>query len=464
MPKVWSKWRNDAYRAANPDVTGNEQQHWLNAANAGQGRKLKPDNWAIPHSELPSELQILPQFYYDKLMREREVWKDIFVLTGSFLTDVELNLPLLYKRLTEDRTPLTTEEDLMLKNIVPKIQQQFERQKIWINHFNDIQLQDWGPGRQYFTTSSARFPEYKEYYMFASDRHKSRHAAWNTFRGDRASWAQRDYDWHNTWIPAVVKAFAERPGLEAKFNAEDKAAADRERARQEELRKKAQEAAKKAQEAAAKASYEQSLKFKTEEFNRALAAQRAESETQRKKLLDDFNAQIVNIRTDMARAHQEELTRRNEEYGRKSQEYETRLAQFSANFEKQAKELSGIRLELAKQKTDYENQIAARKLEESKRKQEAEVLQSNLKRRVAIYEADRGANLHFVRLNGGDGQIKGAKIFANSGGRYVKSRASYNPSGTMGFNSSPEDLDLPDLFLEALSPSNTTARNKRGRK
>ena len=198
------------------------------------------------------------------------------------------------------------------------------------------------------------------------------------------------------------------------------AAARAEAARQEELRKKAQEAA-------AKASYEDALRFKTEEFNRALAAQK-------------------------------------EEHGRRSQEYEARLAQFSANFERQTKELSGVRLELAKQKTDYENQIAARKLEESKRKQEAEVLQSNLKRRIAIYEAGRGANLHFVGINGGDGQSKGARVFANSGGRYVKSRVSYNPGGAMRFNNSSEDSSVPDLFLEVFSSPNATTRNKKGRK
>ncbi len=176
--------------------------------------------------------------------------------------------------------------------------------------------------------------------------------------------------------------------------------------------------------------------------------------------MNDFERQAGNIRTDLTRAHQTELAQREEEHVRRSKDYEARLAQFSENFERQAKELSGVRLEIAKQKADYESQISARKLEESKRKQEAEVLQSNLRRRIAIYEAGRGANLHFVGF-GKDGQSKGARVFANSGGRYVKSRISYGPNGWFRYlNTGTENSDVPDLFLDALSPSNKKKARK----
>lgn len=200
-----------------------------------------------------------------------------------------------------------------------------------------------------------------------------------------------------------------------------------ETAKQEELKRKAQEAA-------ARASYEDALNFKTEEFNRALNAQKIESEIKHRQLLEEFDRQTVNIRTDMTRAHQEELIRRDEEFGRR----------------------------LAKQREDYESQLSARRLEEAKRKQEAEVMQSNLKRRIAIYEAGRGANLHFVGLNGKDGQSKGARVFVNSGGRYIRSRISYNPNGGMQYlNNGSEDSNVPDLFLDMLANPNNSTKKKR---
>lgn len=465
---AWTQWMANAYAEANPALKrifgtniARLETHYRTYG-AKEKRKIKPDSWEYPYEEIPSAMRAISGREYYRMLDYRPGWNTL-ISPHPWTMNMKVDLEGLAKMLNNDKKPLLPSERVFIGKIM---NQYYENKKSFdiLVHELTYLSENWGhggAGYQVFRYNTAMnvFPNHVQQYETHGDHRKSVGPPWQDFKRSilNNGWFPQHAAWVKGFHPILDNAWKTRSQKEQQWKREldTRQAAERAAAaRQEELKRKAQADA-------AKASYENTLKFKTEEFNRALAAQKAEAETTRRQLLDDFERQAGNIRTDLTRAHQAELAKRDEEYGRRSKDYEARLAQFSDNFAKQATELSGVRLELAKQKADYENQLAARKLEESKRKQEAEVLQSNLKRRIAIYEAGQGANLHFVGINGKDGQSRGARVFANSGGRYVKSRISYGPNGGFRYlNTGSENSNVPDLFLDVLSPSNRKKERK----
>lgn len=201
---------------------------------------------------------------------------------------------------------------------------------------------------------------------------------------------------------------------------------------------------------AQKASYEKDAAFKKTEFEKALAAQKASEESTRKQMLANFEAQKNNIRTDAERLRQEALAQRAAELQKQKGSYESRLSASAAELQKQKimyeDKLTARTIELEKQRASYEAQLAARAAEEAKRKQDAEAFQSQLRRKLNIYERGR-VGFNFVGTNTPNTQIKGTKIGATKGGRYVAGRIRYDKNGMAVYDT---DEGTPDLFLQMI--------------
>lgn len=201
---------------------------------------------------------------------------------------------------------------------------------------------------------------------------------------------------------------------------------------------------------AQKASYEKDIAFKKTEFEKALAAQKASSESVRKQMLADFEAQKNNIRTDTERLHQEMLAQHTAELQKQRGTYESQLSASAAELQKQKimfeDQLTARTIELERQRASYEAQLAARAAEEAKRKQDAEAFQSQLRRKLNIYERGR-VGFNFVGTNTPNTQIKGTKIGATKGGRYVAGRIRYDKNGMAVYDTNE---GMPDLFLQMI--------------
>lgn len=109
-------------------------------------------------------------------------------------------------------------------------------------------------------------------------------------------------------------------------------------------------------------------------------------------------------------------------------------------------QLTARTIELERQRASYEAQLAARAEEEAKRKQDAEAFQSQLRRKLNIYEQGR-VGFNFVGTNTPNTQIKGTKIGATKGGRYVAGRIRYDKNGMAVYDT---DEGMPDLFLQMI--------------
>lgn len=201
---------------------------------------------------------------------------------------------------------------------------------------------------------------------------------------------------------------------------------------------------------AQKASYEKDIAFKKTEFEKALAAQKASSESVRKQMLADFEAQKNNIRTETERLHQEMLAQHTAELQKQRGRYESQLSASAAELQKQKimfeDQLTARTIELERQRASYEAQLAARAAEEAKRKQDAEAFQSQLRRKLNIYERGR-VGFNFVGTNTPNTQIKGTKIGATKGGRYVAGRIRYDKNGMAVYDTNE---GTPDLFLQMI--------------
>lgn len=201
---------------------------------------------------------------------------------------------------------------------------------------------------------------------------------------------------------------------------------------------------------AQKASYEKDAAFKKTEFEKALAAQKASSESVMKQMLANFEAQKNNIRTDTERSHQEMLAQHTAELQRQRGAYESQLSASAAELQKQKimfeDQLTARTIELERQRASYEAQLAARAAEEAKRKQDAEAFQSQLRRKLNIYERGR-VGFNFVGTNTPNTQIKGTKIGATKGGRYVAGRIRYDKNGMAVYDTNE---GTPDLFLQMI--------------
>ena len=126
------------------------------------------------------------------------------------------------------------------------------------------------------------------------------------------------------------------------------------------------------------------------------------------------------------------------------------LAQRAAELQKQKimyeDKLTARTIELERQRVSYESQLAARAAEEAKRKQDAEAFQSQLRRKLNIYERGR-VGFTFVGTNTPNTQIRGTKIGATRGGRYVAGRIRYDKNGMAVYDT---DEGTPDLFLQMI--------------
>lgn len=401
----------------------------------------------VPYEQLPRELRILSKENYERMLAERPQWNDmferdndgVFVSTGNLLN-----------RLRDDRTPMTVNEHIMANHLSHGMNEMHEKHGNFIGLKNTVTRDDWGPREQSFTLCSTHFPAIQDYFNHGGTHRRTRIGHWFGFTRRHGYLSQKNFEENSGNISDITRALSNREAQERQWTAE----------KEEKIREQ-QEQARRVQLEAQFASHRRNLEFRTAEFNRALASMKSESAETRDELTKEFDQQSANIRTDLTQQHQSQLADRDSEHARRSREYQEQLQSVTDSLQRQAVELSGVRAEIASQRLTQEDQLAARRLEESERRQEMEVLQRNLSRRMRIHPSHGAGNLHFVGMNQGDKQGRVFGILADGGRRYVKSRVSFNDHGKMTYSTEDEEK-IPDFNLRMTSlPRSPKRRGKK---
>ena len=423
MPKEWSQWVANAFAEANPDLkkrygTNKKalRQYFLQNAKK-ENRPHKPANWAVPNSLIPEDIRPLDDERYNDMVAKRPQWKNIILPRLWGIGDLTINLGRLYERLANDKTPMTPEEYIQADRIVGGLEKNLkENRHFWSDYTRNFN--GWAPSSQSYNTAPNVFPAHKEFYNAGGTHSRTVSGTWARFKKGREHYAESYHTYGETYIPKIVEAFKKRSTLEERWKSDSEQAV-RKRAEQAarvqlEAQKASFEKATRVQLEAQKASFENDIAFKTEEFKKTLAAQKASSESDRKQMLANFEAQKKNIRTEAERLRQ----------GQSDQHA----------------------AELQKQRGEYEARLSAKAEEEAKRKQDAEAFQSQLRRRLNIYERGR-VGFNFVGTNTPNTQIEGTKIGATKGGRYVAGRIRYDKNGMAVYDTNE---GTPDLFLQMI--------------
>ena len=452
MPKEWSQWVANAFAEANPDLkklygTNKKalQKYFLQNAKK-ESRPQKPANWAVPNSLIPEEIRPLDDERYNDMVAKRPQWKNIILPHLWGIGDLTINLGRLYERLAHDKTPMTPEEYIQADRIVGGLEKNLkENRHFWIDYTRNFN--GYAPSSQSYNTAPNVFPAHKEFYNAGGTHSRTVSGTWARFKKGRESYAETHHNYGEMYIPKIVEAFKKRSTLEEQWKRESEQAVRK--TAEQAVRKTAEQAAR-VQLEAQKASYEKDAAFKKAEFEKALAAQKASSESVMKQMLANFEAQKNNIRTDTERSHQEMLAQHTAELQRQRGAYESRLSASAAELQKQKimfeDQLTARTIELERQRASYEAQLAARAAEEAKRKQDAEAFQSQLRRKLNIYERGR-VGFNFVGTNTPNTQIKGTKVGATKGGRYVAGRIRYDKNGMAVYDTNE---GTPDLFLQMI--------------
>lgn len=276
MPKSWSPWLAKAYLAANPSLKGmNTQQlrdHYLQHG-AKEGRKLKPDDWAMPYDELPKEFKKLSKEQYEKMIEERPQWKKIIQPRGlDDIGQVEVIYSELSHRFTQDKTPATPEEYVMarhMREIVVAVQRRLQHlvQDIKTHTSKD----GWGPNSQNYTVHNSVFPELISYYNTGGTHRKTRIGSW--FRWKRGhEQSVQEYEKNEPHIRAFSRGIKSRENMERIWQLEAELA-----------EKNVQIKLAEQQKAAQRASYEKDADLKKTEFEKAVASQKAFDESSYKR-------------------------------------------------------------------------------------------------------------------------------------------------------------------------------------
>lgn len=452
MPKEWSQWVANAFAEANPDLkkrygTNKKalQRYFLQNAKK-ESLPHKPDNWAVPNSLIPEDIRSLDDERYNDMVAKRPQWKNIILPRLWGIGDLTINLGRLYERLANDKTPMTPEEYIQADRIVGGLEKNLkENRHFWSDYTRNFN--GWAPSSQSYNTAPNVFPAHKEFYNAGGTHSRTVSGTWARFKKGRERYAESYHTYGEMFIPKIVEAFKKRSTLEERWKSDSEQA----------VRKTAEQAAR-VQLEAQKASFEKGIAFKKAEFEKALAAQKASSESARKQMLANFEAQKKNIRTDTERSHQEMLAQHTAELQRQRGAYESQLSASAAELQKQKimfeDQLTARTIELERQRASYEAQLAARAAEEAKRKQDAEASQSQLRRKLNIYERGR-VGFNFVGTNTPNTQIEGTKIGATKGGRYVAGRIRYDKNGMAVYDTNE---GTPDLFLQMIGITKKTRK------
>lgn len=180
------------------------ERHW-ETYGRNENRKLKPDDWAIPYEELPSELKILPKENYERMLAERPQWKGMFFQgrEGVFVAADRL-----LNRLRDDRTPMTLDEHIIADKLSRNMGEMHEKHR---HFFNTLESSE-RPGTQEFTHLGNHFPENRSFYREEHD--------WEIFRKER-EWSKNNFKFNEQFVPHLQTAFANRFDLERQWQNED---------------------------------------------------------------------------------------------------------------------------------------------------------------------------------------------------------------------------------------------------